>query len=91
MLFQTGTSSIRSAVALFGLLAQRVELLFADMFLFCAAMFLVPATASGLVNRLVPGYAYRYWGRQGFLLVLLLVTTLALGCLALMKGRGDAG
>jgi len=43
------------AVALLGLAAQRVELMFADMFLFCAAMFLVHATASGWVNRLVSG------------------------------------
>jgi YNFM family putative membrane transporter len=79
-------------------------------------MFLVHATASGLVNRLVPGnkgmvnglyvafyygggtlgsylpgYAYRYWGWQGFLLVLLGVTALALGSLRGMKGRVGTG
>ncbi|WP_432823912.1 MFS transporter [Trichloromonas sp.] len=103
-------------IALLGLSAQRVELLFADMFLFCAAMFLVHATASGLVNRLVegnkgmvnglyvafyygggtlgsylPGYAYRYWGWWGFLLVLLGVTALALVCLGRMKSRVATG
>lgn len=37
---------------LFGLATGQIWLLFANMFLFCAAMFLVHATASGLVNRL---------------------------------------
>lgn len=37
---------------LFGLATGQVWLLFCTMFLFCAAMFLVHATASGLVNRL---------------------------------------
>ncbi|OHB25528.1 MAG: hypothetical protein A2X84_10220 [Desulfuromonadaceae bacterium GWC2_58_13] len=104
------------ALTLLGLTAQRVELLFVDMFLFCAAMFLVHATASGWVNRLVPdnkgmvnglyvsfyygggalgsylpGYAYRSWGWLGFLLVLLLVTVLALACLAWVKQAQEDG
>jgi YNFM family putative membrane transporter len=37
---------------LLGLAIARVEALFITMFLFCGAMFLVHATASGLVNRL---------------------------------------
>jgi YNFM family putative membrane transporter len=39
------------AVALVGLGVPRVEIFFAVMFLFCGAMFLVHATASGLLNR----------------------------------------
>lgn len=39
-------------LALFGLNLDRVMLLFLVMFLFCGAMFLVHATASGFVNRL---------------------------------------
>jgi len=39
------------AVALLGLGMPRVEVFFAVMFLFCGAMFLVHATASGLLNR----------------------------------------
>lgn len=39
-------------ITLIGLAAGQIWLLFATMFLFCAAMFLVHATASGLVNRL---------------------------------------
>jgi MFS transporter, YNFM family, putative membrane transport protein len=42
------------AVALLGLAAGRVEALFLVMFLFCGAMFLVHATASGYVNRQAP-------------------------------------
>lgn len=38
-------------VALLGLGVPRVEVFFAVMFLFCGAMFLVHATASGLLNR----------------------------------------
>lgn len=40
---------------LLGLATGQVWLLFTTMFLFCAAMFLVHATASGLVNRLSGG------------------------------------
>jgi MFS transporter, YNFM family, putative membrane transport protein len=39
------------ALALLGLAAPRVEALFLVMFLFCGAMFLVHATASGFINR----------------------------------------
>ena len=39
------------AVALVGLGTSRVDVFFAVMFLFCGAMFLVHATASGLLNR----------------------------------------
>ena len=39
-------------LTLAGLAATRIWLLFGTMFLFCAAMFLVHSTASGLVNRL---------------------------------------
>lgn len=38
-------------VALFGLNAPSIPWLFADMFLFCGAMFLVHSTSSGLLNR----------------------------------------
>jgi len=86
------------AAALVGLGVPRVEVFFAVMFLFCGAMFLVHATASGLLNRragaskgivnglyvafyyaggsigsFLPGYAYRYFGWNGFLALLLLV------------------
>ena len=40
------------SVALLGLATGHIAILFSVMFLFCAAMFLVHATASGLVNRL---------------------------------------
>ncbi len=40
------------ALTLIGLASNQVWLLFSVMFLFCAAMFLVHATASGLVNQL---------------------------------------
>ncbi len=43
------------AATLLGLATGEVWLLFSTMFLFCAAMFLVHATASGLVNRLSGG------------------------------------
>jgi YNFM family putative membrane transporter len=39
------------ALALLGLIADRPEVLFGIMFLFCGAMFLVHATASGFLNR----------------------------------------
>jgi MFS transporter, YNFM family, putative membrane transport protein len=42
------------AVALLGLAAGRVEALFLVMFIFCGAMFLVHATASGFLNRQSP-------------------------------------
>jgi MFS transporter, YNFM family, putative membrane transport protein len=42
------------AMALLGLSAGRVEALFLVMFLFCGAMFLVHATASGFLNRQSP-------------------------------------
>ncbi|MFO7984216.1 MAG: MFS transporter [Desulfuromonadales bacterium] len=38
-------------IALFGLNTPSIPWLFADMFLFCGAMFLVHATSSGLLNR----------------------------------------
>jgi len=40
------------AATLFGLAFNQIWLLFATMFLFCGAMFLVHATASGLVNQM---------------------------------------
>jgi MFS transporter, YNFM family, putative membrane transport protein len=43
------------AAILAGLAIGKIWLLFTVMFLFCAAMFLVHATASGLVNRLAAG------------------------------------
>lgn len=43
------------AATLAGLTFPQVWMLFGTMFLFCAAMFLVHATASGLVNRLAAG------------------------------------
>ncbi len=54
---QSETSVIRFgllafAVTIFGLAAGQIWLLFATMFLFCGTMFLIHATASGLVNRL---------------------------------------
>jgi YNFM family putative membrane transporter len=42
------------AAALLGLAAERVEILFLVMFIFCGAMFLVHATASGFLNRQSP-------------------------------------
>jgi MFS transporter, YNFM family, putative membrane transport protein len=91
------------ALALLGLAAPLPELLFLDMFLFCAAMFLVHATASGLVNQrardnkgvvnglyvsfyyaggtfgsILPGFAYRAFGWEAFLFVLLVVAVSAL-------------
>ncbi|MCK5912667.1 MAG: MFS transporter, partial [Desulfuromusa sp.] len=39
-------------LTLFGLATEKIWILFGMMFLFCGAMFLVHATASGLVNRL---------------------------------------
>lgn len=91
------------AAALVGLGLPRVDVFFAVIFLFCGAMFLVHATASGLLNRragaskgivnglyvafyyaggsigsLLPGYIYRYFGWNGFLALLLLVTGIGL-------------
>ncbi len=40
------------AATLFGLATSQIWLLFATMFLFCGAMFLVHSTASGLINRM---------------------------------------
>jgi YNFM family putative membrane transporter len=93
------------AAALVGLGVPRVEVFFAVMFLFCGAMFLVHATATGLLNRragsgkgivnglyvafyyaggsigsFLPGYAYRFFGWNGFLALLLLVAGLGLLC-----------
>lgn len=39
------------AVSLAGLIVERPEFLFVDMFLFCGAMFLVHSTTSGLLNQ----------------------------------------
>src|SRR5690606_14021174 len=82
------------AVTLVGFGVPRVDIFFVVMFLFCGAMFLIHATASGLLNRragsskgivnglyvafyytggaigsFLPGYAYRYFGWNGFLVV----------------------
>ncbi len=91
------------ALALAGLTVPVPEILFVDMFLLCGAMFLVHATASGIVNRhsaenkgvvnglyvsfyyaggaagsILPGFVYRAFGWEAFLLVLLLVASAAL-------------
>lgn len=93
------------AATLVGLGVPRVEVFFAVIFLFCGAMFLVHATASGLLNRragtskgivnglyvafyygggsigsFLPGYAYRYFGWNGFLALLLLVAGAGVLC-----------
>lgn len=101
------------AAALIGLAVPRVEVFFVVMFLFCGAMFLVHATASGLLNRragaskgivnglyvafyyaggsigsFLPGYAYRYFGWNGFLALLLLVA--GVGLLFTLRLGSDA-
>ncbi len=86
------------SLALLGLGVPRAEVLFAVMFLFCAAMFLVHATASGYLNRYAagsqgmvnglyvafyyaggtvgsyaPGFIYKAFGWEAFLLALLMI------------------
>lgn len=104
------------AAALCGLAAGRVEVLFVDMFLFCGAMFLVHATASGYLNRQaadnkgivnglyvsfyyaggalgssLPGFIYRAYGWDGFLLALLLIALAALAAAAAYHPPSEAG
>ncbi len=99
------------ALALIGLAANQVWLLFVMMFFFCGAMFLVHSTASGLVNQLAgndhrgltnglyvafyyaggsigsfaPGIVYRYYGWNGFLIVLALVCLAGYICINKVK------
>ena len=98
-------------LALIGLAANQVWLLFVMMFFFCGAMFLVHSTASGLVNQLAgndhrgltnglyvafyyaggsigsfaPGIVYRYYGWNGFLIVLALVCLAGYICINKVK------
>jgi len=46
------TGFICLGLTLFGLATESIPILFGMMFLFCGAMFLVHATASGLINQL---------------------------------------
>lgn len=102
------------ALALLALLTPAVPVLLLTIFLFCGAMFLTHATASGLLNRragehkgvvnglyvafyygggaigsILPGYVYRGWGWDGFILVLL-VAVLAALCLAMRLAQAAA-
>ena len=61
--FKSETTTIRIGficlgLTLFGLATESIPILFGMMFLFCGAMFLVHATASGLINQLA-GSEYR--------------------------------
>ncbi|MCW8858861.1 MAG: MFS transporter [Deltaproteobacteria bacterium] len=98
-------------ITLIGLAWQQIWVLFGMMFLFCAAMFLVHSTASGLVNRMAgsehrgltnglyvafyyaggsvgsfaPGIIYRYYGWNGFLLLLIIICIFGFYCISKVK------
>lgn len=98
---------IALGLTLCGLAWQQIWILFGMMFLFCAAMFLVHSTASGLVNRMAgsehrgltnglyvafyyaggsvgsfaPGIVYRYYGWNGFLVLLVTICIFGFFCI----------